>query len=76
MNCVRTSPDYTKAVSISTDKKIVLIDTTSLETIGTVENAHAGGIYSLCWWPDGSKFATCSADKTIKIWKTEGLTLL
>uniref|UniRef100_A0A8R1DIW0 Actin-interacting protein 1 n=1 Tax=Caenorhabditis japonica TaxID=281687 RepID=A0A8R1DIW0_CAEJA len=30
--------------------------------------AHSGSVFGLSWSPDGSKIATASADKTVKIW--------
>ena len=35
------------------------------------QKAHKGSVYSISFSPDGKRFATCSADKTIKIWETE-----
>lgn len=68
VSCVRFSPNGELAVSVGTDKKIVLYDGKTFEVKKELENAHNGGIYSVCWSPDGSKFLTASADKTCKIW--------
>ena len=32
------------------------------------EGAHAGSITGCCWSPDSLKVATCSLDKTVKVW--------
>lgn len=76
VNCVRVNPANTVCASVSSDKKITLMDATTSDIIIEKEAAHAGSIYSIAWWEDGSKFATCSADKTVKIWNAEDLTLL
>ncbi len=40
------------------------------------DKIHTGSVYSLAFFDGGKKFVTCSADKTLKIWKWEGLQLL
>jgi WD40 repeat protein len=40
---------------------------------GEVNDAHAVGIYSVCFTPDGTKFVTASADKSVKLWDTTSL---
>ena len=76
VTCVRTSPDNKIVLSLSSDKSIVLLDSTTGEILRSKEDAHGATIYSGCWFPDGSKFATCSADKTVKIWCADDLALL
>ena len=76
MNCVRTSPDNKMLFSLSSDKSIALLDSTTGDVIRSKEDAHGATIYSGCWFPDGTKFATCSADKTVKVWCTEDLALI
>jgi WD40 repeat protein len=68
VNCIRYSPDGSKAVSVGTDKVIQVYDGKEGQPTGNVIGGHNGGIYSVAFSPDGSKFATASADKTVKIW--------
>lgn len=63
-------------MTVSSDKKIVLLDAKTAEVVKEIENAHKGSIYSLAWFEDSARFATCSADKTVKIWEAEELKLL
>lgn len=44
------------------------------ESVGEVVDAHAGSIYSVAFAPDGKRFATASADKTVKVggWRASG----
>lgn len=72
VNCVRASPDNKLIISASTDKSLVIWSTETDEHVKVIENAHGGSIYSLAWFEDGSKFASVSADKTVKIWTKEG----
>jgi WD40 repeat protein len=38
-----------------------------------IVDAHAGGIYSVAFSPDGTKILTASADKTVKQWNVSSL---
>ena len=76
VNCVRINPAGTIAASVSSDKKICLMDSSTGDIILEKENCHTGSIYSISWWEDGSKFVTCSADKTVRIWNADDLELL
>ena len=40
-----------------------------------MKSAHLGWIYGISWHPDGTKFATCSEDNSIKIWESGGVQL-
>lgn len=55
---------------------MVLMDAKTGEIIKELENAHKGSIYSVAWFEDSSRFATCSADKTVKIWESPELKLV
>lgn len=68
MSCVRFSADGSLAVSVGTDKKIVLYDGKTFEVKKELDNAHNGGIYGVSWSADNKRFLTASADKTCKIW--------
>ena len=56
--------------------KFVVYDSKTGEITQTKEKVHNGSIYSIFFFEGGAKFATCSADKTVKIWAWEGLELL
>lgn len=63
-------------VSVGTDKKITIYDGVSGSPTSEISNAHEGGIYSVSFSPDGGKFVTVSADKTVKIWAIDSTTPL
>jgi len=74
VNCIRYSPDGNRAVSVGSDKKIVIYDGKEGGVIGEIdggEEHHAGSIYSVCWSPDSAQILTCSADKTVKLWNVD-----
>lgn len=57
VNCIRFSPDGNKLISVSSDKKGLLYDGKTGETIGELssENGHQGSIYAVCWSPDSKQ---------------------
>lgn len=57
VNCVRFSPDGTKFITVSSDKKGIIFDGKSGEKIGELssEDAHKGSIYAVSWSPDGTQ---------------------
>ncbi|XP_021292423.1 actin-interacting protein 1-2 [Herrania umbratica] len=71
VNCVRFSPDGSKFITVSSDKKGIIFDGKSGEKIGELssEDAHKGSIYAVSWSPDGKQVLTVSADKTAKVWE-------
>ncbi|KAK8483394.1 hypothetical protein V6N13_090491 [Hibiscus sabdariffa] len=71
VNCIRFSPDGTKLISVSSDKKIITYDAKTGETKGTFpsEDGHTGSIYAVSWSGDSKHVITVSADKTAKIWE-------
>lgn len=73
VNCIRYAPDGSRAVSVSSDKKIQFYDGSSGEPNGEIVNAHAGSIYSVSFSPDSKKILTASADKTVKQWDVASL---
>ncbi|WOH03378.1 hypothetical protein DCAR_0622775 [Daucus carota subsp. sativus] len=70
VNCVRFSPDGTKFVTVSSDKKGILYDAKTADKIGelSAEDCHKGSIYAVSWSPDSKQLITASADKTAKVW--------
>ncbi|XP_008806259.2 actin-interacting protein 1-2-like [Phoenix dactylifera] len=71
VNCARFSPDGTKFISVSSDKKGIIYDAKTGEKIGelSMEDGHKGSIYAVSWSTDSKKVLTVSADKTAKIWE-------
>lgn len=57
VNCVRYSPDGSKFLSVSSDKKGIIYDGKSGDKIGELssEGAHTGSIYAASWSPDGKQ---------------------
>ncbi|KAF3793675.1 stress protein [Nymphaea thermarum] len=70
-NCIRFSPDGSKFISVSSDKKGILYDGKTGEKIGELssEDSHKGSVYAVSWSPDGKAVLTVSADKTAKVWE-------
>eukprot|EP01083_Nonionella_stella_P195728 720729_1 len=76
LNGISFSPDGTKYVSVSSDKKIIAFDSKTGKKIKVINNgkgkgAHKGSIYEISFSGDGKQFLTCSADKTCKVWDYE-----
>ncbi|KAJ6340315.1 hypothetical protein OIU77_008135 [Salix suchowensis] len=71
VNCIRFSPDGSKFISVSSDKKGILFDGKTGEKIGELssEDGHKGSIYAVSWSPDGKQVLTVSADKSAKVWE-------
>ncbi|XP_038994147.1 actin-interacting protein 1-2-like [Hibiscus syriacus] len=71
VNCIRFSPDGSKLISVSSDKKGLIYDAKSGETMGALssEDGHTGSIYAVSWSGDSKHVITVSADKTAKIWE-------
>ncbi|KAK8582962.1 hypothetical protein V6N13_069728 [Hibiscus sabdariffa] len=71
VNCIRFSPDGSKLISVSSDKKVIIYDAKTGETKGTFssEDGHTGSIYAVSWSGDSKHVITVSADKTAKIWE-------
>lgn len=57
VNCLRFSPDGSKLISVSSDKKGVLYDAKTGDKIGELssENGHQGSIYAVSWNPDSKQ---------------------
>lgn len=70
VNTLRFSPDKTKMISVSSDKKIVIYND-KVEQIKKIDKAHKGSIYSCSWSTCGKYVLTSSAAKNCKIWDVE-----
>eukprot|EP00762_Andalucia_godoyi_P001834 ANDGO_06006.mRNA.1 Actin-interacting protein 1 len=79
VNCVRFSQDGSCAAAVSSDGHVLLLDGKTgfpierqlVAPVGHPANAHHGGsVFGCAWHPSGKLLATCSADKTIRIWNT------
>ncbi|CAD5185907.1 unnamed protein product [Musa acuminata subsp. malaccensis] len=70
VNCARFSPDGSKFITVSSDKKGILYDGKTGEKIGelSIQDGHKGSIYAVSWSPDSKQVLTVSADKTAKVW--------
>jgi len=69
VNCVRYHPSGDHYMSVSKGQILVFGGRDGkLERQIKDKKGHKGTIYSLCFNEDGSKFVTCCADKSVKIW--------
>ncbi len=74
------SPDNSKVISVGFDKRIVLYDGKTGEVIDTIaedkqEGNHTMAIMGMVWLSNTS-FATCSLDRTVKVWDLESKAVL
>lgn len=76
VNVVRTHPSNQFVVSSGSDLNLVVFDSNTGEIVQKKEKIHDGSIYSIQFFDGGNKMVTCSADKTVKVWKWDGLELL
>lgn len=72
INCVRVSPNGKLWLTCSGDKSICIFSTETDELVHRIDNAHNGSIYSASWFEDSQRFATCGADKEVKLWNVKG----
>ncbi|ESW15029.1 hypothetical protein PHAVU_007G038100 [Phaseolus vulgaris] len=70
VNCVRFSPDGSKFITVSSDRKGIIYDGKTGNKLGelSTEHGHKGSIYAVSWSPDSKQVLTVSADKSAKIW--------
>jgi WD40 repeat protein len=73
--CVKYSPDDSKFVSVGFDKRIVIYDGKDASTLVKLAedkspDNHTAAIIGVCWI-DNKTIATCSLDKSIKVWDIE-----
>ncbi|XP_057531151.1 actin-interacting protein 1-1-like [Amaranthus tricolor] len=71
VNCVRFSPDGSKFITVSSDKKGIIYEGKTGQKLGelSAQDGHQGSIYAVSWSPDSKQVLTVSADKTAKVWK-------
>ena len=53
--------------------QMVFYDGATGQCEAEVADAHGGSIYSVCFSPDGTKVATASADRTVKVITRRGM---
>lgn len=60
VNCARFSPDGSKFITVSSDKKGILYDGKTGEKIGelSIQDGHKGSIYAVSWSPDSKQVNT------------------
>ncbi|XP_027367497.1 actin-interacting protein 1-2-like [Abrus precatorius] len=70
VNCVRFSPDGSKFITVSSDRKGIIYDGKTGDKLGelSAEDGHSGSIYAVSWSPDSKQVLTVSADKSAKVW--------
>ncbi|WJX21243.1 Actin-interacting protein 1-2 [Trifolium repens] len=70
INCVRYSPDGSKFITVSSDRKGIIYDGKTGTKLGefSEEDGHKGSIYAVSWSPDSKQVLTVSADKSAKVW--------
>ncbi|KAK7280350.1 hypothetical protein RJT34_25413 [Clitoria ternatea] len=70
VNCVRFSPDGSKFITVSSDRRGIIYDGKTGNKLGELpaEDGHKGSVYAVSWSPDSKQALTVSADKTAKVW--------
>jgi WD40 repeat protein len=53
----------------SEDGEIKVFEAESWKMVTNVKNGHSDTVYGVCFNPDGSKLASCSADKFVKVFE-------
>ncbi|GAV88567.1 WD40 domain-containing protein [Cephalotus follicularis] len=71
VNCVRYSPDGSRFITVSSDKKGIIYDGKTAEKLGELasDDGHKGSVYAVSWSPNGKQVLTVSADKSAKVWE-------
>ncbi|KAK0733274.1 WD40-repeat-containing domain protein [Lasiosphaeria miniovina] len=67
------SPDGSTLVTVGADRRIQLYDGKTGEPTKQIgEGVHSGSIFAVSWAKDSKRFATSSADQTVRVWDIEG----
>jgi len=51
------------------DGEIKVFDVASAKLVVEIKNGHSDQVFGVCFSPDGTKLATCSADKFVKVFE-------
>lgn len=67
MNCIRFSPDGSKLISVSSDKKGIIYEAKAGNKLGELssEDGHKGSIYAVSWSPDSKQAKSFSSSSII-----------
>ncbi len=68
LTAIKVSHDGTKVASGTSNKNIILWDASTKEIIHKKFSSHTSKIIDLDWSDDDSYLASCSMDKTVKVW--------
>jgi WD40 repeat protein len=60
----------------SVDGDIKLIDPATGKIVADIKNGHTDTVYGLCFSPDGTKLASCGADRQVKVFEVPSGKLL
>ena len=74
VNCARFSPDGQRILTVSSDRKVLILAADSGDLMQEVDltEGHTGSIVA-CSWTSDSSFVTCGLDKAVKVWSFEGV---
>lgn len=69
---LKISPNGEYILSVSRDRKYMVVDLTTHNVILDMPRAHSRIIWDGCWCSD-TEFVTVSRDKIVKLWTTDGV---
>ncbi|CAI4220980.1 unnamed protein product [Auanema sp. JU1783] len=81
VHAVRYNPDGSLFASAGADGKVIVYEGAEgkkefeLSDESCKGNAHSGSVFGVSWSSDGTRLATASADKTLKIWNVPNKSL-